>query len=200
MRCIDPKGLLAIKVRKLQLRHPKISYDDIAKRLRTSDLPQGDFSAISPRLFECAAMGVCQVLERSYYFDDFEPLKHYVPLNPDLSNMDEAEKSLTQSGRYTYSGFVRFILKTTTGHNISDDDPDVEVHDVDEPLFDGLSPQDSEKSKRAARRMLMWTRKSATNDMNDNVSAWVASFRDDSLCVESMTLPWSPAVRHLQNT
>ena len=213
----DPKGLLAIKVRKLQLRHPKISYDDIAKRLRTSDLPQGDFSAISPRLFECAAMGVCQVLERSYYFDDFEPLKHYVPLNPDLSNMDEvlevmrdhktcadiaaeAEKSLTQSGRYTYSGFVRFILKTTTGHNISDDDPDVEVHDVDEPLFDGLSPQDSEKSKRAARRMLMWTRKSATNDMNDNVSAWVASFRDDSLCVESMTLPWSPAVRHLQNT
>jgi hypothetical protein len=213
----DPKGLLAIKVNQLQLRHRGITFDDIARRLRTKDLPQGDFSAISPRLFECAAMGVCQILERSHYFDDFEPWKHYVPLNPDLSNTDEvlevmrdhktcatiaaeAEKSLIQSGRHTYSEFVRRLLRTTTGHNISDDDPDVEVHDVDEPLFDGLSSQDAEKSKRAARRMLTWTRKSTRNEMNDNALVWVNSFRDDSLCVESMTLPWSPAVRHLQNT
>jgi hypothetical protein len=162
-------------------------------------------------------MGVCQILERSHYFDDFEPWKHYVPLNPDLSNTDEvlevmrdhktcatiaaeAEKSLTQSGRHTYREFVRFLLRTTTGYNISDDDAEVEVHDVDELLFDGLSFQDAEKSKRAARRMLTWTRKRTTNEKNDNVSVWVSSFRDDSLCVESMTLPWSPAVRHLQNT
>ena len=84
----------------------------------------GDFSAESPRLFEAAALGVCQILEDDQYLNGaLRPWVHYLPLRPDFSNVEEilifmrdeekcstiaaaAKSELIDSGKYTYASFL----------------------------------------------------------------------------------------------
>jgi hypothetical protein len=48
-----------------------------------------EFTAISPRLFESAMAGTCQILQRDNYLGVLEPWRDYLPLEADLSNIDE---------------------------------------------------------------------------------------------------------------
>ena len=84
----DPTGRLADQVRRMRVRRPQIQDDEIRRRLKTYRGKEGDFSAISPRMFEAAAMGTCQILRRDDYFDGFEPWKHYVPID-EISQIDD---------------------------------------------------------------------------------------------------------------
>ena len=119
----DPKGLLADRVRRFQMRHPGTTMEDISKRVSLRGGRSGDFSAISPRLFEAAALGVCQILEPDHYVDGLEPWVHYIPLFRDLSNIKEVFQSmrdldrcsemvkasqelLLDSKAFTYSAFI----------------------------------------------------------------------------------------------
>lgn len=213
----DPYGRLAARVNQLQLRRPSITYETLARRLRTDELPQGDFTAISPRLFECAAMGVCQILERAHYFDDFEPWRDYIPLEPGLGNLDEvfeamkdhdrceeivrnAEESLIASGRHTYEHFVVNLMKTTLGVEILPDEGAPHVVDADEPLFGLMEPSAVEQVKAAARRGVIASFATGKSLDAAAVGHWIDSFRKGRLIVESMTLPWSPATRFLAET
>ena len=82
-----------------------------------------DLRTISPRHFESAALGVCQVLFEGRYSGAMEPMVHYIPLRKDFSNFDEvmrrlrdpeerrtltenAHRDLIASGRYDYATFV----------------------------------------------------------------------------------------------
>lgn len=212
----DPRGRLAAKVRQLQLRKPKITYGEIAVRLKTASLPQGDFTAISPRLFECAAMGVCQILERAHYFNDFEPWREYIPLDPNMSNLDEvfnvmrdqdqcreiasqAEKSLITSGRFTYRQFIRRLAMETLGHDIDSHGPPTVV-DADSVLFGTMSADEVEHTKTAARRNIIFGRWATAGDWHEEAAVWTEGFRDGSLVVESLTLPWCPALTHFDKS
>jgi hypothetical protein len=213
----DPRGRLAFKVSQLQLRRPGISFEEIASYLWTDDLPQGDFSAVSPRIFECAAMGVCQILEMDHYFDQFKPWKHYIPLEQDLSNVSEvfevmrdqgtcvaiareAEDVLIHSGKYTYGEFVRFLMKATINFDLDEVSLPANAIDVDEDLFGVLDPKEVEQAKQSARKILAWAKNNSPSTINGIVTTWVRSFRNRALIVESMTIPWSPALRHLKST
>ena len=126
----DPTGRLADKVRRYQLRHPEIEIEELSKRLSFKGGREGDFSAISPRLFEAAAMGVCQILEPDHYVDGLRPWVHYLPLLKDFSNIEEvldvmrdddrcgeivkaSQDILLQSNNFTYSAFVERLCKVT---------------------------------------------------------------------------------------
>jgi len=205
----DPRGRLQARVTQLQLRKPKITYDEIARRLRTDELPQGDFTAISPRLFECAAMGVCQVLEEAHYVDGFEPWRDYIPLAPDLSNVDEVfsamrdwerckeiatngEAALIGSGRYTYREFVRRLMSVTTGFDLPDG-PAPAVTDADEAMFGIGGAEYASETRAVARRLLIGPKKMSSEPHVATARKWVAAFRRRELIVESMTIPWCPA-------
>jgi len=95
----DPKGRLADRVRRFQLRHPNASMGEIAKKVSFRGGKQGDFSAISPRLFESAALGVCQILEPDEYVEGLDPWKHYIPLKQDFSNIDEVFRVMQDTDR-----------------------------------------------------------------------------------------------------
>jgi len=88
---------------------------------------KGDFSAISPRLFEATALGVCQILETDFYVDGLTAWKHYLPLESDFSNIksvfdvmrdrercveiaEECQNLLLFSGDHTYESLVHRIL------------------------------------------------------------------------------------------
>lgn len=86
----DPRGMMYARVeaRKQRGRFETRSAQEL-KFLRRQD-NKYVFSAISPRLFEAAAAGTCQLLRTDDYLGVLEPGKHYVPLNDDLSNCKEA--------------------------------------------------------------------------------------------------------------
>jgi hypothetical protein len=212
----DPRGKLAAKAHQLALRNPSVTYEEIARKLRTSDLPQGDFTAISPRLFECAAMGVCQVLEEAHYFDGFEPWRHYLPLAQDMSNAAEvfaamrdhdrcseiannAAEELTRSDTHTYRTFVHRLILESTGFDTIDKAPPV-LHDADAELFTPGDATDPESAKAHARRRVILGRWSGSATGAEGAEHWADLFRSRRLIVESLLLPWSPALVHLANS
>lgn len=55
----------------------------------------GRFEAIGPRFFDAIQAGVCQILPRDSYLDEFQPDVHYVALEPDLSNLTAVVKRMS---------------------------------------------------------------------------------------------------------
>lgn len=119
----DPHGALADRFRRMKVRRPGASDEELARRVSWRGAGRGDFSAVSPRIFEAAALGVCQILVEDRYVDGLEPDLHYLPLRGDLSGLDSvfaamrdhvrcaavAEASrqfLVGSGRFSYRRFV----------------------------------------------------------------------------------------------
>ena len=119
----DPKGLLADRVRRYRLRNPNATMEQISQRISFNGGRNGDYSAISPRLFEAAALGVCQILEPDHYVAGLKPWVHYIPLSDDFSNIEdvfdvmrdvERCKSIVQASQdlllrsnvYSYRSFV----------------------------------------------------------------------------------------------
>jgi hypothetical protein len=97
----DPYGLLYNKVEAYRHRHPEQQLTtDMFRFLRRRD-DKYRFSAISPRLFEAAAEGVCQVLRPDDYLGVLEPNKHYIPLNEDFSNVASALDAMSDIDRAT---------------------------------------------------------------------------------------------------
>ena len=79
---------------------------------------------ISPRHFEAAAFGICQVLFEGHYSGIMKPMVHYIPLKKDFSNFDDvigmlsdrglcdevrsnAHRDLIASGDHTYAHFMQ---------------------------------------------------------------------------------------------
>lgn len=125
----DPYGKIGDKIRRMQSRNPGASQEILEKAILRKLGHKGDFSAISPRLFEAAALGVCQILETDTYVDGLEPWVHYLPIDPDFSNiesvfkaMDDLElceevvlnsqKVLLKQGVHTYDVLVKKVLST----------------------------------------------------------------------------------------
>lgn len=205
----DPMGYLQNKVTQLELRKPSITHAEIARRLKTERLTQGDFAAISPRLFECAAMGVCQVLEEAHYVDGFEPWRDYIPLAPDMSNTAEvfeamrdwdrceeiasnAERVLIHSGAHSYRQFVKRFMKVCTGHEIDVGVAPV-VRDLDEELLPDHDPNMAERVRASARRLIIRNRNMGSDVVSETARTWVDCFRRNELIVESFTIPWCAA-------
>ena len=90
-------------------------------------LPRWDWKVpyrmASPRHFEAAALGVCQILYEGAYSGVMEPMRHYIPLKKDFSNFDEvlerfrddevrreltenSRRDLIESGTYSYRRIV----------------------------------------------------------------------------------------------
>ena len=87
------------------------------------------YRTISPRHFEAAAFGVCQVLFPGRYSGAMEAGEHYIPLEKDFSNLDEvidrirdraltaeiamrARRDLIESGAYGYETMVADFDRT----------------------------------------------------------------------------------------
>jgi hypothetical protein len=95
----DPRGLIHTRVQSYRARHPDASFDEIeAKCFHGKDM-RHEFTAISPRLFESALAGTCQILQRNDYLGVLEPWRDYLPLEADLSNMAEIIEAMRDLDR-----------------------------------------------------------------------------------------------------
>ena len=195
----DPKGKLARQVYRMRIRRPDISENKMLEKLKWRSAKSGNFTAISPRLFEAAAMGVCQILENDHYFDGFEAWKHYIPLSNDLSNIDEvfhvmrdfarceeivreSEAFLIQSDRFTYKSFVASLLHEAVGFQV-DESLAPTVRDIDDEV---MSQDNSPWTSPSRQHPFLKSNRRATDK-------WVAAYEHEELMPESFFIPWISA-------
>jgi hypothetical protein len=125
------------------------------------------YRTASPRHFEAAAFGVCQILYEGRYSGAMEPMVHYLPLRKDFSNLDEvleafrdpevrgrittsARRDLIDSGRWSYERFIRSVFDDVLIEAGLDPEVDPQtVAEVDRALRSG-------QRARRARTRLRW--------------------------------------------
>ena len=119
---LDLRGTVRARIKKICEDHPGISFEKVS-----SQMPEGwdehAFFALSPRHLEAVVTKTCQILVEGYYDGVLVPGKHYIPLKPDFSNIDEvleqlqdrdrvseiterAYRDICVSGRYSYRAFA----------------------------------------------------------------------------------------------
>ena len=120
----EDKARLAVK--KLRRERPDLSAEQVYEAVvrPVEEARAVGYRQLSPRHFEAAALGTCQILFRGRYSGIMEPDVHYIPLEKDFSNFDEAMekfrdegfrgqvtenayRDLIASGRYSYEQFIK---------------------------------------------------------------------------------------------
>ncbi|MCA9808420.1 MAG: hypothetical protein KC476_10740 [Cyanobacteria bacterium HKST-UBA06] len=121
---LDRDGSLRKLVAAYMGEHPEASYETVRDACFATRDGELGLACISPRHFEACMCQTAQLLVKGDYSGVLEPWRHYVPIEPDYSNLDEVLATLSeparlqtmvesayadvvQSGRYSYEQFVR---------------------------------------------------------------------------------------------
>ena len=113
-----------IECTRLLRSNPSMTFEEANDRLLFRWEGKIPYRTISPRLFEAAAMRVCQILFEGDYQGVLRPFEHYIPLKKDFSNLEQAlgtfrdpdarlriaesaHQHLIASGAWSYEQFVR---------------------------------------------------------------------------------------------
>ena len=125
---VDRDGNIQKRVERYSSKNPDAEYEQI-REICFPDETEFNFTAISPRLFESAMAGTCQILTPDDYLG-LKPHVHYLPLEDDLSNLDDvltamadletaqgiadaAFEALIQNPDNTYPAFVRHVVNAS---------------------------------------------------------------------------------------
>ena len=125
---LDPRGEICAACSAYLREHRNAGFDEVEAACFPGQDMKRIYSAISPRLFEAALAGSCQVLAPGHYLGVLEPNEHYIPLAADFSNIaavlnelrdwQRAEQrvaacreALLENDRYSYRGFAADLLQ-----------------------------------------------------------------------------------------
>lgn len=124
---LDPLGDIQMRCRAYSAQHPEAGYEEVEAACFPGLDRTNPFKAISPRLFEAAAAGCAQILAPGRYADVLAPWEHYLPLAPDMSNIEEvihamrdadrmetmaaaSRKVLLDDARFSYAAYAADVL------------------------------------------------------------------------------------------
>ena len=127
---LDRDGSLRARTEAFVEKHPDASFEEIEAACFPGRDGELDLFALSPRHLEACATRTCQVLIEGDYDGVLEADRHYIPLRPDFSNLDEvldriasgegredlvdrAYRDIVASGRYSYARAVERILESS---------------------------------------------------------------------------------------
>lgn len=120
---VDFDGSLQERTESYLRANPSATFEELERELLAPFEGNAVIEAISPRVFEAAALGTAMVNFSGRYSGVIEPWIHYVPLAKDFSNFDEvvatihddgtleplaaqAHEELVASGRYSLRSFI----------------------------------------------------------------------------------------------
>jgi len=135
----DLEGVVYRRYLELRESHPSATFDEMVQLLAPVMDPWENrvfYRTISPRHFETAAFRICQILFEGRYSDILDPMRHYIPLKKDFSNLDEvlrsyrdpalrrkitdaAHRDLIATGAYSYARFVESFDRTLARQGIT---------------------------------------------------------------------------------
>ena len=125
---VDYDGSLHRKVQHYLARNPGASFVEVEESCFPNRDGKNVFKAVSPRLFDAARAGCCQILIEDEYPGDLQPWVDYLPIAEDLSNADvvldamkdlnacqkvaqNCHEKLIGSNSFTYGNLVNAALK-----------------------------------------------------------------------------------------
>jgi hypothetical protein len=85
---LDPEGEFRRRVTRYTDLHPRAEFAEIAAQCFPGEDRKYSFTPISPRNLEAALAGTVQIATPGAYSGLMQPLRHYIPLNEDCSNID----------------------------------------------------------------------------------------------------------------
>lgn len=85
----DPYGKFRKRITKYLQECPNAGFAEVEKKCFPGVDGHFVFAGVSPRLFEAAALRTCQILIRDEYVGGIEPYIDYIPLDEDMSNIEE---------------------------------------------------------------------------------------------------------------
>lgn len=170
----DPYGEIRHRISDYMADHPNAGFAEVEKKCFPDVDGKYIFAGVSPRLFESAALGTCQILIRDEYVGGIEPYVDYIPIEEDLSNIEEVfelmrnealaksmiescYEKLVASRAFDYEAFVAEVLGTFPegGDVLSTEDAHhVEVHFKTIEAFRKIKTQQSSFFERNWRRTL----------------------------------------------
>ena len=120
---VDYDGHVELAVQRYVADHPTAAYAEVEREVLSVMPPTPTINAVSPRLFEAAALRTALILFPGEYSGVVRAEDHYIPLEKDFSNLDvvvnlvrdtafleqlteRAHKDLIASGRYSYPQFI----------------------------------------------------------------------------------------------
>jgi hypothetical protein len=90
---LDARGEIQRRISRLLADQPDLTFEQV-----DAQMPSGwdsyTFFAMSPRALEAVITKTAQVLVKGRYSGVLEPERHYIPVRPDFSNLDEALERL----------------------------------------------------------------------------------------------------------
>ena len=86
---LDETGEVRDAVDTYLQQHVNADFDDVAAAVLHEVDCKYVFDMVSPRMFEAATLGSCQILVEGCYLPEMRPGTHYVELKHDLSNIEE---------------------------------------------------------------------------------------------------------------
>jgi len=91
---VDFDGTLEERTDRYLAAHPSATFDEVEREILAPFEGNAVIDAVSPRVFEAAALGTAMVNFPGRYSGVIEPWAHYVPLEKDFSNFDEVVEAI----------------------------------------------------------------------------------------------------------
>lgn len=140
----DPYGEIRHRISEYLAEHPNAGFAEVEKTCFPGVDGKYVFAGVSPRLFESAALGTCQILIRDDYVGGIEPYVDYIPMEEDLSNIEEVfelmrnedlvksmiescYEKLVASRLFDYEVFVAEVLEIFPDGNETLSETDIEL-------------------------------------------------------------------------
>jgi hypothetical protein len=159
----DPYGEIADRIEAYVPQHPDAEFEEIEAACFPDEDGRYIFSGFSPRIFEAALSGCCQILVEGEYRGILRPYEHYVPLKKDCSNLDEVfalmedesetlrrikatYRTLIEDPQYRYSHLVDQVMSYIRAKL------DGQGKSANEPCFDDLVAKHQDELEAAVIR------------------------------------------------
>lgn len=125
---LDPIGKIWKEGVLFQKKFPNATFEEIENAVFPNQEGSVKLFALSPRHLEAVCTKTCQILVEGDYNGILKPNIHYIPLKKDFSDIEtvlqktsdvklrqtiaeNAYKDIVLSGKYTYKGFISFLLE-----------------------------------------------------------------------------------------
>lgn len=135
----DFTGEIQAKVEEYQRSHPLIKYDVLEKLFFPGLDGKIYFNQISPRCFECAALGTLMILYEGNYSGVLKPWQHYIPLKIDHSNIEEVINALKDESiwnKVTTQAFNDIALNEKYSYKVMIDTFDKSIDELKHQISD----------------------------------------------------------------
>jgi glycosyltransferase involved in cell wall biosynthesis len=84
---LDPYGMIKDTIAAYLAKHPGAPFEEIEATCFAGQDNRSIMTALSPRVFETAILRSCPVMVRGWYSGVMEADEHYIPIEPDFSNL-----------------------------------------------------------------------------------------------------------------